>query len=677
MKRWFSWKLFEIGIVVLTLVLHLYVVFSPADSLMHWYRNDDAFYYFKVAVNFINGNGMTFDGINLSNGFQPLWELVCIAIFWTAKWSLILPLRLLVIVSTLLNAGTAIFIFRILRRFIPAGTAAIPAILWLFLPYIHATIVQNGLEAGLSVFFVAFLIFLTVEWQKENLKLRQLVLVGIVAGLAILARLDNIFVVALLGIWFTLRFAPAYLRTVVTGDLAIIFIVGLLSYFIGVRTGRTDLAASASLPWLVGLEFVIQPVLFFLFKMYTLKGEAVSWKFLIRIVFSTTLSTAIISVLLVILQRMGIFTSLPILVILTDLLGLTACFLALRLIARLLFANEAVEIPHSISTWKFWQLPFKRSAGYFIPVVFLLGGYMLWSFFYFGTPMPVSGQVKYWWGTLYSSLYGSVKTRDLSVVFGNDAWTLALTPLRFITGILQAIHPINFLPILVKIGAVVLLLAALISQRKWVIGLIDQLGLFVLFVGLYAQIFSYTSTSYWDSSNWYWVSETLFTMICLGVVLEIIHRIFLKLKWPEKLWQVLLAAIGTGCLVSFGYMLWHDYQYSISPEQQQVYLMKEHLLEANTNPGALIGIKGGGEIGYFIQERTVVNLDGLINSYEYYRSLKDGRGSEFLDMLGLDYVIGYDYMLAISPYRETLASHLIAVGPVGDGDTLYRYVPSP
>ncbi len=307
MKRWFSWQLFEIGIVVLTLVLHLYVVFSPANSLMHWYRNDDAFYYFKVAVNFINGKGMTFDGINLSNGFQPLWELVCIAIFWTAKWSLILPLRLLVIVSALLNAGTAIFIFRILRRFIPAGTAAIPAILWLFLPYIHATVVQNGLETGLSVFFVAFLFFLTVEWQKEDLKFRQLALLGIVAGLAILARLDNIFVVALLGIWFALGFAPAYLRTVVTGDLAIIFIVGLLSYFIGVRTGRTDLAASASLPWLVGLEFLIQPVLFFLFRMYTLKGEAVSWKFLVRIVFSTTLSIAIISVLLVILQRMGIF----------------------------------------------------------------------------------------------------------------------------------------------------------------------------------------------------------------------------------------------------------------------------------------------------------------------------------------------------------------------------------
>jgi hypothetical protein len=670
-------KRFETGIVVLTLVLHLFVAFAPADSLMHWYRNDDAFYYFKVAVNFINGHGMSFDGINLSNGFQPLWEVVCIAVFWTANYSLILPLRLMVIVSALLNAGTAIFIFRILRTFIPAGTAAIPAILWLFLPFIHTTVVQNGLEAGLSVFLIAFLIHLAIKLQKEDVRLGHLVLTGMAAGLAILARLDNIFVVALVGVWFTLGPVPAYLRTVITGDLAIIFIAGLMSNFIGLRTGKIDLAASAALPWLVGLAFVIQPVLFFLFKVYKPTGEKVTWRFFARIVCSTILASAMISIVSLILQRIGIITTPSFFLILINMISGSACFISLRLLARFFYGNEGIESLRPFSSWKFWKLPFTRALGYFLPVLVLLGGYMVWSFSIFGTPMPVSGQIKYWWGTLYSSFYGSVLTRDPSVVLGSNAWSLAMMPLRTVTEILKVNRPIDFLPALVKIGVAVLLLTMLLSQRKWVILLIDQAGLFAVLAGLYAQIFSYTSTLYWDTSNWYWVNQTLFTILFLGVLLEIIHLNIKKIRWFEKIWQVSLGVMGASCLVSFVNMVLIEYPYSTPPAQEDVYLTRVHLLEANTTAGDLIGIKGGGEMGYFIQDRTMVNLDGLINSYEYFLSLRNGRGTEFLDKLGLDYVIGYDYMLATSPYREALADRLIAFKPFGAGETLYRYVLSP
>ena len=41
---------------------------------------DDAFYYFEIAVNLVNGYGITFDTINPTNGFQVIWLLMLIPV---------------------------------------------------------------------------------------------------------------------------------------------------------------------------------------------------------------------------------------------------------------------------------------------------------------------------------------------------------------------------------------------------------------------------------------------------------------------------------------------------------------------------------------------------------------------------------------------------------------------
>ena len=46
-------------------------------------------------------------------------------------------------------------------------------------------------------------------------------------------------------------------------------------------------------------------------------------------------------------------------------------------------------------------------------------------------------------------------------------------------------------------------------------------------------------------------------------------------------------------------------------------------IEANTPPGDIIGMTGGGNTGYFIHDRTIVNMDGLINSYDYFHALQN------------------------------------------------------
>src|SRR5438105_15832144 len=39
---------------------------------------DDAFYYFRIARNIALGHGSTYDGVNSTNGYQPLWLAVLV-----------------------------------------------------------------------------------------------------------------------------------------------------------------------------------------------------------------------------------------------------------------------------------------------------------------------------------------------------------------------------------------------------------------------------------------------------------------------------------------------------------------------------------------------------------------------------------------------------------------------
>jgi len=96
-------------------------------------------------------------------------------------------------------------------------------------------------------------------------------------------------------------------------------------------------------------------------------------------------------------------------------------------------------------------------------------------------------------------------------------------------------------------------------------------------------------------------------------------------------------------------------------------------LEANTEPGSIIGMTGGGNAGYFIQDRTVINMDGLINSYEYFQLLKDKQAGELLANEGLDYILANSSLLNQLPYKGQFASYLEWMDIRYGGKDLVRY----
>ena len=71
----------EIFFLLLALIPALYIAFCNPNTILDWYSSDDGFLYFQVARNLAAGHGFTFDGINPTNGFHPLWLLLITPIF--------------------------------------------------------------------------------------------------------------------------------------------------------------------------------------------------------------------------------------------------------------------------------------------------------------------------------------------------------------------------------------------------------------------------------------------------------------------------------------------------------------------------------------------------------------------------------------------------------------------
>ena len=94
-------------------------------------------------------------------------------------------------------------------------------------------------------------------------------------------------------------------------------------------------------------------------------------------------------------------------------------------------------------------------------------------------------------------------------------------------------------------------------------------------------------------------------------------------------------------------------------------------LEENTNPSDVIGMTGGGNVGYFIKDRTVINMDGLINSYDYFQSLKAGEAPVFLKNQGMTVIFANARLLVLPPYYGQFAPYLERYSSYGGKDLLY------
>ncbi len=151
---------------------------------------DDAFYYIRIGQNLARGNGSTFDGVHLTNGFHPLWEAVC------TLCAVIIPsgtglIRLVLLVGLAFAAAAAVLLVRLAARVVGTPGALFAAIVALHGP-VPLSAQVNGMEGAVVVFALAVVATVLRRCLDRD---GADVWLGVAGAVLVLARLDLILVV--------------------------------------------------------------------------------------------------------------------------------------------------------------------------------------------------------------------------------------------------------------------------------------------------------------------------------------------------------------------------------------------------------------------------------------------------------------------------------------------------
>ena len=160
---------------------------------------DDGFYYLQIARNLASGLGSTFDGINQTNGYHPLWVLALVPVYWVFPENPERALHVSLLIQVLLNSATTVFVFRMARLALGYIAAATVALLWVL---ISARLSVAGMELSLSALTIVVASWCYVRWFRISLSppvYRHYLWMGLLVSISFLARLDNVFLVLIIG----------------------------------------------------------------------------------------------------------------------------------------------------------------------------------------------------------------------------------------------------------------------------------------------------------------------------------------------------------------------------------------------------------------------------------------------------------------------------------------------
>ena len=658
------------------ITLSLFVAFSNINNLIHWFNIDDGFFYFKVARNVAHGQGFTFDGINRTNGFHPLWMAVCTVVYTIFRTDLILPLRIIVIIGGILNGLSAIFLFKILTRVLNEWVAVTLAILWAVIPSITGVTTMQGMETGLSIFLLLLLIERAQAWFFVNTRptIKQLFLFGIIAALAILARLDHIFYIALICLiaFFGWRFTNHKL----VFDVIAITAAAVSSWLLTLKFGLKDFSDYTVFPLLFVSVLVIVPLLH-LFKRYQ-QSKFTSIKDGLK---GAALLLAAVLAIIPILYAINAFQ-------------FTIRFPKLLIILMVLLSTLFIGVNHALhglfvaqklseKTKKLTLRQYVREALVMgSPLVVLIGGYLLFNLRYAGTLMPVSGKLKHFWSTLANPVYG--KARNFLDVFGIgervNPWRAEITLLqrgveRVLAGL--GIQGDVYEEVLLFAVLAILLAGVLFLFKISHVNTLDKMNRLLfpaLFIGSLLRVAYYSGWGYIAIRNWYWIIERLILLIFAALLLDVVAEKVNPFKAWRTIFGIVLALIVGVNLLNAAVKNRISFPVLANGKTGSEELDLLRLLDDATPPGSIIGMTGGGMQGYFTTDRTVVNLDGLINSQEYYQSMLDGTTVEFLIDMKLDYVYGNPYMLLNSdPYIGIFKDRVDPIKALSTSEDTYLY----
>ena len=195
-------QLWYLAAGVVVLAPQLYKLFLPFREVFNGFISDDSFYYYKVAQNITHGLGATFDGINPTNGFHPLWMAICVLVSFLIRDSS-LYLHCILLVNLLLCGWLAGLLFQVFKPRL--GTwPTIMLLAFMNWNYRSSMTYFSGLETPLYLLLFVYLLTRLSSICGET-TWPSMFFTGLLAGLTFLARTDFVLVLPIIAMYTAYR----------------------------------------------------------------------------------------------------------------------------------------------------------------------------------------------------------------------------------------------------------------------------------------------------------------------------------------------------------------------------------------------------------------------------------------------------------------------------------------
>ncbi len=213
-------------ILTITIFSIFLSILAPIEYLIK-FTVDDSYFYLKTALNFSKGLGSTFDGLNITNGYHPLWFYILAMVFKITEYIDIFSmesfLRLVFILSILINSLTLIFLKKFYNIYIDKSINNNRFILFILLINPLSLMYLIGLEIQIFLlFFISSLIWL-VKFIKDDFSLLDNFILSLNFTAIFLSRVDLF--------WFYIASIIIYVSRYKKDKLKNLAIVLLLPFF--------------------------------------------------------------------------------------------------------------------------------------------------------------------------------------------------------------------------------------------------------------------------------------------------------------------------------------------------------------------------------------------------------------------------------------------------------------
>jgi hypothetical protein len=587
-------------------------------------------------------------------------------------------------VMAILNAATAILIYRIVSSALSRSVGILAASFWAFNFYIHTVVYEFGLETPLAAFTIVLLIWklsqIETDRRTKPVTARQLAVLGFIAMLVMFSRLDLVFLAAMAGVWVIFRGNP--IRFLLPLDMVMIFLSMTVSVILRTGFESYNVMYAASAVEATFLSLVVKIVLLYFFGLYQHPRRNSVWKTIRQTLLALSISTILATGIYLFLLQIGIGRDFPRTAFLID-GGISALLILAVRLAAYWFGDKNIQIAAQPApmlelqtNWRRWLLD---GAVYYGIVGGALGLYMLFNQIIFGTTSPISGLIKRWWGALPNTVYERPAHNWISF-FGIDfqgtfdAWRPLSNFLLWISKKTYALYPgadTTDERYYVAMAIIVILVIVLLAgNARTALEKISKTALIPLAAGCGIQILSYTATAYGGAKEWYWISQMILITLTGSVLIELVIHPLQKIKYGHLVFEAAALILGIFFAYGLGSYVTTVMRYNYFPADRPLIEVLP-FLEENTPPGSIIGMTGGGNVGYFIPDRTIVNMDGLINSVDYFRALQNKEAPKYLSEHGVQIIFANPQLLDKAPYYGQFVQYLQKYNVYGGKGLLY------